>query len=209
MKSTIQRALLAVAVATLGAGAVGTAAAQAPAAGSGPDSGQSQDWHGGHHHWSHGGHRMRHHGHHGWRHGGHEGWAHGGPQRSGFGATPFAATLLRGTRQLNLTEQQHAAIRTIIEDSRKAHEAAAQAQRPDPAVLGDPGNAGYAAAVRNAVAAATARINEQSALAGKIYNVLNSDQKKQLPGVLASLKTEDHGRGGPFGGRRDGGGGAG
>ena len=72
MKSTIQGVLFAVAIATLGAGAVGTACAQsAPAAGTAPP--QPTHFHG----------HFRH-----------------------FGGSRFLGSLLRATRQLNLTPDQ-------------------------------------------------------------------------------------------------------
>ena len=160
MKWTIQRVLVAVAVATFAAGAVGTASAQttSPAPGTSPPQ------------------RM-----------------HRGQFRR-FGGSPFLSSLLRATRQLNLTTTQQASIRAILKGARSTHQPGAQRQGPEITVLGNPGSQGYAAAVQDAEAAATARIQKESALAGQIYAQLTSAQQQQLPAVLASIQARQQAR---------------
>jgi hypothetical protein len=161
MKSTIQGVLLAVAVATLGAGAVGTACAQsAPAAAA--SSGPQQTPHRGH-----------------FRH---------------FGGARFVGSLLRATRQLNLTPDQQTSIKGIMASVRPAHQPGAQPQQPAMTVLGNPGDPGFASAVQGAQAAAAGRIQKESALAWQIYAVLNSTQRQQLPTVLASIQAKEQAR---------------
>ena len=169
MKSTIQRVLLAVAVATLGAGAVGMASAQSPssAPGTSPP------------------HRM-----------------HRGQFRH-FGGSPFVSSLLRATRQLGKTPQtqqlalsstQQADIKQILAAARPHHQPGTEPQRPGITVLGDPGSQGYAAAVQAAEAAATARIQEQTALAQQIWGVLSPGQQGAVPAILASIQAKEQAR---------------
>jgi hypothetical protein len=162
MKSTIQRALFAVAVAALGAGAVGTAAAQSSAPG------PASTAHG-------------HHGHH------------------RFGGSPFLATLLRATRQLTganaLTSAQQSQIKTILQGARAAHRPGTSGQGFDLTVIGNPGNSNYATTVNAAAAAASNRIQNDSALAAEIYNhVLNANQQGQLQTILTSMQAQAQAR---------------
>jgi Spy/CpxP family protein refolding chaperone len=160
MKSTIQAVLFAVALGTLGAGAVGTACAQsAPAAGSAP---QQQ--------------------------------MHFREHFRRFGGWRFVGSLLRATRQLNLTPDQQTSIKGIMASTRHTHQAGTQAQQPGMTVLGNPGDPGFAAAVQSAQAAAAGRIQKESALAGQIYAVLNSAQRQELPVVLATIQAKEQAR---------------
>jgi Spy/CpxP family protein refolding chaperone len=161
MKTTIQGVLVAIAVATLGAGAVGTACAQsAPAAPA--SSAPQQTPHRGHFH--------------------------------RFGGSRVLGSLLRATRQLNLTPDQQTSIKGILTSARHAHQPGAQSQQPAMTVLGNPGDPGFASAVQGAQAAAAGRIQQESALAGQIYAVLNSTQRQQLPTVLASIQAKEQAR---------------
>jgi Spy/CpxP family protein refolding chaperone len=155
MKSTIQRVLFAVAVATLGAGAVGTAAAQASSA---PSATPQEGQHHGHFH------------HH-------------------FGGR-FVGTLLRATQQLNLTTQQQASIKTILQTARQGRQPGAAPQGPSMTVLGNPADPNFAAAVQNEQSKAQVRIQRETALASQIYGVLTPTQQQQLPTVLASLQAK-------------------
>jgi Spy/CpxP family protein refolding chaperone len=156
MKSTIQRVLIAAAVATVGAGAVALAAAQTTPSSSAPGAGP----------------------HHGHRH---------------FGGGRFVGTLLRATKQLNLTADQQSTIKTILK-SAHSHQGGAQGQAADETVTGNPSDPRFAAAVQNAQTNAANRVQKESALAGQIYGVLTTTQKNQLPTVLASLKAQDQAR---------------
>jgi hypothetical protein len=158
MKSTIQRLLFAVAVASLGAGAVGTACAQttssAPVTTS-PNGG--------------------HHGH--FRH---------------FRGGRFVGTLLRATKQLNLSPDQQSTIKTILSSARHQHQPGSG--HPDLTVLGNPSDPGFASAVQGAAADATNSVQKDSVLAGEIYAVLNTTQKQQLHSVLASIQAQEQAR---------------
>jgi len=96
---------------------------------------------------------------------------------------------LRATRQLNLTADQQASIKTILSTAR-AQAKAARAAGPaiDMAVLGNPGDPNYATALQSAKMAASNRIQTESEIQSQIYNVLTAEQKTQLPTVLASMK---------------------
>jgi Spy/CpxP family protein refolding chaperone len=217
MKSTIQRALFAIVVATLGAAAVGTACAQAaPAAqtNSAAENASSQSRGDGGNFRHERGHFRHGRGHFHHRHGRfHHGRGHfrGGRFAGSFGGAPFVGSLLRATRQLDLTTAQRDSLRSILQSARPTRQpgaqsqAGAQPQHPALTVLGNPSDPGYAAAVQRAEADATSRIQKQSALAGKIYAVLTPAQQKQLPQVLASMQSREQPRGGRWGGRRGGG----
>lgn len=99
---------------------------------------------------------------------------------------------LRATKQLNLTADQQASIKTILATARaQAKAARATGQAPvDITVLGNPGDANYATALQNAKSLAATRIQKESELQGEIYNVLTAEQKAQLPAVLAAMKAE-------------------
>jgi Spy/CpxP family protein refolding chaperone len=99
---------------------------------------------------------------------------------------------LRATRQLNLTADQQASIKSILANARAQMKAArASGQAPvDMAVLANPGDPNYATALQSAKALAANRIQTESELQGQIYNVLTAEQKAQLPTVLASMKAE-------------------
>jgi len=99
---------------------------------------------------------------------------------------------LRATKQLNLTAEQQASIKSIMANARAQMKAAhASGQAPlDMSVLGNPGDANYATALQSAKTLAASRIQQESELQGQIYNVLTAQQKAQLPTVLASMKAQ-------------------
>ena len=99
---------------------------------------------------------------------------------------------LRATKQLNLTADQQASIKSILANAHaqaKAARASGQAQI-DMAVLANPGDPNYATALQSAKTLAANRIQTESELQGQIYNVLTPEQKAQLPTVLASIKAQ-------------------
>jgi Spy/CpxP family protein refolding chaperone len=99
---------------------------------------------------------------------------------------------LRATKQLNLTADQQASIKTILSTARAQAKAAhAAGTSPiDMTVLGNPGDANYATALQSAKTLASTRIQNESEIQGQIYNVLTAQQKAQLPTVLASMKAQ-------------------
>jgi Spy/CpxP family protein refolding chaperone len=119
-----------------------------------------------------------------------------------FRGAPFVGALLRATKQLNLTAQQETSVKAILQDARAGHQPGAQSLHPDLAVLGNPGDPGYAGAVQSAEAAATNRIQKESALAGQIYAVLTTAQQQQLPGVLAAIQAKEQARRAQWAARR-------
>jgi Spy/CpxP family protein refolding chaperone len=168
MKSTIQRVLFAVAVATLGAGAVGSASAQTSS--SAPPV------------------TPAHHAHHG--------------HFRGVGGGRFVGTLLRATRQLNLTADQQTSIKNILKTARSNFRPGTQGTQPALTVLGNPAHPDFAGAVQNAQAAASGRIQRESALAGQIYGQLTTAQQQQLPAVLASIQAQQQARRAQWAARR-------
>jgi protein CpxP len=108
------------------------------------------------------------------------------------GGGALVGMTLRATKQLNLTEDQQASIKTILTTARaQAKAARASGQAPvDMAVLGNPGDPNYATALQSAKTLAGTRIQNESELQGQIYNVLTAAQKAQLPTVLATMKAQ-------------------
>ncbi len=100
--------------------------------------------------------------------------------------------MLRATRQLNLTPDQQASIKSILSNARAQHKAAATTGNSavDMTTLANPGDPNYATALQSAKAAAEARFQSQVDLQGQIYNVLTADQKAKLPQVLADMKAQ-------------------
>ena len=119
--------------------------------------------------------------------------AHGGHKWHGHHGGGFLVGMtLRATKQLNLTADQQASIKTILTTAR-AQAKAARASGPAPvdmAVLGNPGDPNYATALQSAKTLAGTRIQNESELQGQIYNVLTAAQKAQLPTVLATMKAQ-------------------
>jgi Spy/CpxP family protein refolding chaperone len=102
--------------------------------------------------------------------------------------SPLVGTLLRASRQLNLTSEQKTDIKNLLVQARSAGRA--NAQLPDMTVLGNPSASGYAAAVQTLKTERTAQLERDSALASSIYQVLTPAQQQALPGVLADMKAK-------------------
>jgi len=100
----------------------------------------------------------------------------------------LVGTMLRATRQLNLSADQQAQIKGILSSARNQHSGAAPAA--DMTVLGNPGDPNYAAALEGARSQASSRLQREIELQGQIYNVLTPEQKSKLPQVLAAMKTK-------------------
>lgn len=115
----------------------------------------------------------------------------GGHRWHGHHGGALLGITLRAAKQLNLTAEQQASIKTILSNAHtqaKAARAANQAEI-DIAVLGNPGDPNYATALQSAKTLAANRIQTESELQGQIYNVLTAQQKAQLPTVLATMKA--------------------
>ena len=106
------------------------------------------------------------------------------------GGGMLVGVMLRATRQLNLTSDQEASIKSILSTARAQHKAAAGAANVDLMTLANPGDPNYAAALQNAKAAASARLQNEVEVQSQIYNVLTADQKAKLPQVLADMKSK-------------------
>ncbi len=98
---------------------------------------------------------------------------------------------LHALRQLNLTAEQRSQIKSLLSAAHGRNQSSGTA---DIAVLGNPGDPNYAAAVQAAKSVAAARWQQQIELQGQIYNLLTSEQKAQLPQVLADMKAKAHSR---------------
>lgn len=106
------------------------------------------------------------------------------------GGGMLVGVMLRATRQLNLTTEQEASIKSILSTARAQHQAAAGTAASDVMTLANPGDPNYATALQNAKAAAATRLQNEVELQGQIYNVLTADQKAKLPQVLADMKSK-------------------
>jgi Spy/CpxP family protein refolding chaperone len=121
--------------------------------------------------------------------------AHGGPHRwhGHHGGGMLVGMTLRATKQLGLTAEQQASIKTILSAAhaqQKAARAAGQGGPVDLSALANPGDPNYATALQSAKTFAANRIQQESELQGQIYNVLTASQKAQLPAVIASMKAK-------------------
>jgi len=105
------------------------------------------------------------------------------------GGGMFVGVMLRATRQLNLTADQEASIKSILSNARAQRQADAGTAPIDMMTLANPGDPNYATALQSAKAAAAARLQDEVQVQGQIYNVLTADQKARLPQVLADMKT--------------------
>ncbi len=112
--------------------------------------------------------------------GGHRHFARGGM---------FVGTLLRATRQLNLTAEQKQTIKGLIQQARSQSRSSATGG-PDMTVIGNPGNSGFATAVQSMESRASTRIQQESELASSIYSQLTPQQQSQLVTVLQSLQAK-------------------
>ena len=106
------------------------------------------------------------------------------------GGGMLVGVMLRATRQLNLTSDQQASIKTILSTARSQHQAAAGTAPVDMMTLANPGDPNYATALQSAKAAAAAHLQNEVELQSQIYNVLTADQKARLPQVLADMKSK-------------------
>ena len=106
------------------------------------------------------------------------------------GGGMLVGVMLRATRQLNLTADQQAAIKSIMSNARAQRQAAAGGPAVDLMTLANPGDPNYAAALQNAKAAASTRLQNEVEVQSQIYNVLTADQKAKLPQVLADMKSK-------------------
>jgi Spy/CpxP family protein refolding chaperone len=118
--------------------------------------------------------------------------AHAGHKWHGHRGGLLLGVTLRATKQLNLTPEQQASIKTILSSARAQAKAARESgqSQVDITVLGNPGDPNYATALQSAKTLAASRIQTESELQGQIYNVLTPAQKAQLPTVLASMKAK-------------------
>jgi Spy/CpxP family protein refolding chaperone len=107
----------------------------------------------------------------------------------GHGPGALVGTLLRATRQLNLTAEQQSQIKTILSNARAQWKANLSAPA-DITVLGNPADPNYATAVQAAKTNVANRVQLESEVEGQVYNVLTTEQKAQLPAVLASMKAQ-------------------
>src|SRR4051812_24727937 len=106
------------------------------------------------------------------------------------GGGMLVGVMLRATRQLNLTADQEASIKSILSNARAQRQADAGTAPIDMTTLANPGDPNYATALQSAKAAAAARLQNEVQLQGQIYNVLTADQKARLPQVLADMKSK-------------------
>lgn len=115
---------------------------------------------------------------------------HPGPAGAFADGPPWNGALLHAMRELNLSDSQKQSLRELLKNARQQADAARSAQPYDMTVLGDPGNANYAAAIESIKEQAAQRITRAGELQLQIYDLLTPEQKNQLPEVLADIKAE-------------------
>lgn len=98
--------------------------------------------------------------------------------------------LLRAFHQLNLTTEQQQSVHTILTAARSQFASERQSGVQNFAVLANPGDPNYAAAMQSAKERVAARMDERSQVEQQLYNVLTPAQKAQLPQVLASIQSK-------------------
>ncbi|MGH8230529.1 MAG: hypothetical protein ACRESY_01765 [Steroidobacteraceae bacterium] len=99
--------------------------------------------------------------------------------------------LLRAFRQLNLTADQQQRVHTILTAARSQFQTERNAAgKPDFAVLSNPADPNYSAALQDLQTRMANRLQEESQTEQALYGVLNTAQQKQLPGVLAAIKAK-------------------
>src|SRR6201999_150036 len=77
------------------------------------------------------------------------------------GGGMLVGVMLHATKQLNLTAEQQASIKTILSTARAQHQAAAGTAAVDLMTLANPGDPNYAAALQNAKAQAATRLQNE------------------------------------------------
>jgi Spy/CpxP family protein refolding chaperone len=99
--------------------------------------------------------------------------------------------LLHALHRLNLTDAQRQSVHTILTAARAQFAADRKAgDRPDFAVLSNPGDPNYAAAVQQLQTRVANRINQGSQVQQALYEVLTPQQQQQLPQILAAMKAK-------------------
>jgi Spy/CpxP family protein refolding chaperone len=101
---------------------------------------------------------------------------------------------VHAAEELHLTAEQKGQIRMIMRNAQEQERVNRSTTRPDIAVLGDPTNPGYSAAIQALKTNATNRVQQESDFQTQVVNVLTPEQKTKLPTVLASMqaKAEAH-----------------
>jgi Spy/CpxP family protein refolding chaperone len=105
------------------------------------------------------------------------------------GGPGFEGPFMHVIHQLNLTADQQRIIDGYIQTAKQQHKAN-MGSMPNMAVLANPGDPNYAAALAEAKTAAVNHIQQLSDLEIQIYDVLTAEQKAQLPTVLAAMKAK-------------------
>jgi Spy/CpxP family protein refolding chaperone len=109
-----------------------------------------------------------------------------GPQHSGHfrHRAPFAHLL----RKLNLSAQQKSEMHALVAQSRSERSELMKSAHANHAALEStsPTDASYAALVATAQANASAAVQARAELWSRIYDVLTTDQKGQIPGIVAA-----------------------
>jgi Spy/CpxP family protein refolding chaperone len=105
--------------------------------------------------------------------------------------------LLRAFRQLNLTPDQQQRVHTILTAAHSQIQAERNsAGKPDFAVLSNPGDPNYQAALQDLQTRMASRLQAQSQTEQALYGVLNQAQQTQLTQVLGAMKAKMAQRGG-------------
>lgn len=98
---------------------------------------------------------------------------------------PFTGAL----RQLDLSAEQKQSIKSVMQEAGQQAAVDWQANQANMAILANPGDPGYAAAVAQAKVNAAAMIQRRSDVAVQIYAMLSPEQQAKLPAVISDMQA--------------------
>jgi Spy/CpxP family protein refolding chaperone len=106
--------------------------------------------------------------------------------RRGMMPDPFSMAV----EKLDLTPEQKTSVQSLLDGARLQNPSPMGGDGSRLAVLGNPGDPGYAAAVQQAKTDIANRIQARSDLDVQIYALLTPEQKTKLPQVLADMQAK-------------------
>lgn len=115
---------------------------------------------------------------------------HDGMRTEGMRGGPMMDPFMMAVHQLDLTPQQRQSVHSILDTAHAAMQGQMERLGENLAILGNPGDPGYAAAVQAAKAKAGEMIQHRSDVDVQVYSVLTAEQKAKLPQLLGDMKAK-------------------
>jgi Spy/CpxP family protein refolding chaperone len=97
---------------------------------------------------------------------------------------------MMAVHQLDLTPEQQQSVHSILDTAHAAMQGQMERMGENLAILGNPGDPGYAAAVQAAKTKAGEMIQHRSDVDVQVYSVLSAEQKAKLPQLLGDMKAK-------------------